>query len=44
MTKLTYSFSQIRNMLQGLSDHYGRQDWWQSEEPLADLISMILIQ
>lgn len=34
----------IRTALDRLVDHYGHQDWWESDHYLADVVSMILIQ
>ncbi|MGM0523176.1 MAG: endonuclease III domain-containing protein [Bacillota bacterium] len=34
----------IKTALHRLVDHYGHQDWWESDHYLADVVSMILIQ
>lgn len=31
-------------VLNRLADYYGPQDWWQSDNPVEDLVSMVLIQ
>lgn len=35
---------EIQETLLRLCEHYGEQNWWQSENKLEDLVSTILIQ
>lgn len=35
---------QIVDLLNRLSSYYGPQKWWESENPVLDLLSMVLIQ
>ena len=36
--------NKIEQILEKLRIHYGEQNWWNSENRLADWVSMILIQ
>ena len=36
--------NKIERTLEKLRIHYGEQNWWNSENRLADWVSMILIQ
>ena len=35
---------EIQETLLRLCEHYGEQNWWQSDNKLEDLVSTILIQ